>query len=212
MENRARFPIEVIKRVRERTGPDFAIGYRMSGRELVSGGLTLEESIQFAVMIEDIVDCIHVSAGMMAEPSTVPYFHPPSYLPHGINVHLAEEIKKAVHTPVTCVGAIVDPEMAEDILIKGKADIIAMARSLIADPAFPEKARTNRKDEIIPCIRCNDCLGRVAIFLPLLCSVNPVTGRETEVLPISPAKRKKRVLVIGGGPAGLEAAIVLTTN
>ena len=109
---------------------------------------------------------------LLYKPQEVPYFHPPSYLPHGINVHLAEEIKKAVHIPVTCVGAIVDPDMAEDILKKGRADIIAMARSLIADPEFPEKASKNRKDDIIPCTRCNECLGRVASFLPLLCAVN----------------------------------------
>ena len=212
LRNRARFPIEVINRIRDKTGPDFPIEYRLSGGELVSGGLTLEEAIEFSVMIQDSVDCIHVSAGMMAEPSTVPYFHPPSYLPHGVNVHLAEKIKKAVNIPVTCVGAIVDPEMAETILREGKADIIAMARSLIADPEFPEKTKKNKEDEIIPCTRCNECLGRVAIFLPLLCSVNPVTGRETEVLPMNPIQRKKRVLVIGGGPAGLEAAIVSATR
>ncbi len=212
LENRAKFPIEVIERIREKVGSDFAIEYRMSGNELVTGGLTTEEAVEFARMIEDKVDCIHVSAGMMAEPATIPYFHPPTYLPHAPNVYLAEEIKRAVNIPVTCVGAIINPDEAEDILKQGKADIIAMARTLIADPAFPRKVQGHKTDEIIPCTRCNECLGRVATFMPLRCAVNPLTGRETEFNAIPPAQNSKKVLVVGGGPAGLEAACVAASR
>lgn len=206
LENRARFPLQVIRRIRERVGPDFAIEYRMSANELVPGGLTTEEAVQFAQMIELEVDCIQVSVGLMAEPATIPYFHPPTYLPHAPSAHYAARIKEAVDIPVTCVGAIVDPEMAEQILKEGKADLVAMARGLIADPAFPLKAQRRKSDDIIPCIRCNECLGNVASFLPLRCAVNPVTGRETEFSSIQAAKNRKRVLVAGGGPAGLQAA------
>ncbi|MBW1913052.1 MAG: FAD-dependent oxidoreductase, partial [Deltaproteobacteria bacterium] len=208
LENRARFPLKVIERIREQCGPSFAIDYRMSGDELVHGGLTREEAVQFAKLIEDKVDCIHVSAGMMAEPATIPYFHPPTYLPHGPNVHLAENIRNAVNIPVTCVGAITDPEMAERILIEGKADLVAMARALIADPELPSKSYNGKRKEIIPCTRCLDCLGRVAVFLPIRCAVNPVVGRETECGEIRLAIQKRKVLIVGGGPAGMEAGIV----
>ena len=206
LENRARFPLAVIRRVRERIGPDMAIEYRMSGDEMVPGGLTLEEAAKFARLIENDVDCIQVSAGMMGEPYTVPYFHPPSYLPPGPNVHLAEKIKAAVSIPVATVGAIVSPEQADDIIREGRADLVAMARALMADPAMPRKALSGRRDQIIPCTRCLECLGRVAVFIPLRCAVNPVTGRETRFASVPKAEQPKNVVVVGGGPAGLTAA------
>ena len=205
-ENRTRFPLEVIRRVRDRIGPDMAIEYRMSGDEMVPGGLTVDEAVEFARVIEKEVDCIQVSAGMMAEPYTIPYFHPPSYLPPGPNVHLAEKIKAAVSVPVASLGAISTPEQAEEILRDGRADLVAMARALLADPAWPKKALSGRRDDIIPCSRCLECLGRVAVFLPLRCAMNPVTGRETEIAGYRPASAKKKVVVVGGGPGGLTAA------
>ena len=207
LENRARFSIEVIDRVRDRVGSDFAIEYRLSGGEQVPGGLTLEEAIEFAKMIENKVDCIHVSTGLFGEPYTLPLIHPTNYLPHGTNVHLAHKIKAAVTVPVTCVGSISDPGMAEKIITDGKADLVAMTRPLIADPDLPVKARRNKVPEIIPCTRCLECLGRVANFLPIRCTVNPKTGRETECSTIRPANSSKRVLIAGGGPAGMQAAI-----
>jgi len=179
---------------------------------MVTGGLSREEAIRFAKMIEDKVDCIHVSAGMMAEPSTIPYFHPPNYLPHGPNVHLAEKIKQEVNIPVTCVGAITDPEMAEDIIANGRADLVAMARALIADPELPIKTLKGKTTDIIPCTRCLECLGRVAAFLPVRCASNPVSGRETECSAIPDSKHNKKVVIAGGGPAGMQAAITAVSR
>ncbi len=207
LENRARFPMEVIERVRDRVGRDFAIEYRLSGGEQVPGGLTLEEAIGFSKMIEDKVDCIHVSTGLFGEPYTLPIIHPTNYLPHGANVHLAAEIKAAVKVPVTCVGAISDPRMMAAIIDEGKADLVAMTRALIADPGLPDKARRGRTHEIRPCTRCLECLGRVAGFLPVRCAVNPVAGRETACEAIRPAIARKSVFVAGGGPGGMQAAM-----
>ena len=212
LENRARFPLQVIRRIREKVGADFAIEYRMSANELVPGGLTTEEAVEFARMIEHEVDCIQVSVGLFGEPSTIPYFHPPTYLPYASNIKYAARIKQAVSIPVTAVGGIMDPETAEQILKEGKADLVAMARALIADPAFPSKTYHHRNDEIIPCLRCNECLGKVAAFLPLRCEANPVTGRETEFPFLRVTENKKRVLVVGGGPAGLESAGVAASR
>ena len=212
LENRARFPLQVLRRIRDRVGSDLAIEYRMCGSELIPGGLTTEDAVQFARMIEGEVDCIQVSTGIIAEPSTIPYFHPPTYLPHGLSVSYAARIKKAVRIPVATVGAHVDPVEAEAILRERKADLVAMARGLIADPAFPAKIQKGETDELIPCIRCNECLGNVANFLPLRCAVNPVTGRETELRTTPPARNRRDVLVVGGGPAGLQAAMVAASR
>ena len=206
LENRARFPLQVIKAIREKVGRNLAIEYRISADELVPGGLKVDEVIAFLKMIENEIDCVQVSSGILADPATVPYFHAPTYLTYPPSLKYAAEIKKAINIPVTCVGAIVDPDMAEQILEEGRADMVAMARGLMADPAFPAKAKAGKKDTIRPCLRCNDCLGNVSRFLPLRCAVNPMTGRETEFPAIGTAQEKKKVVVIGGGPAGLEAA------
>jgi thioredoxin reductase len=207
LENRARFPLEVIERVRDRVGSDFAIEYRLSGGEQVPGGLSLEDAVRFARMIKDKVDCIHVSTGLFGEPQTLPIIHPTNYLPHGSNVHLAAKIKAAVKIPVTCVGSISDPRMAEEIIADGKADLVAMTRALIADPDLPNKARRGKFREIRPCTRCLECLGRVATFLPVRRAVNPISGRETECAAPRPADRSKKILIAGGGPGGMQAAI-----
>ncbi|MGI5937102.1 MAG: FAD-dependent oxidoreductase [Oscillospiraceae bacterium] len=209
LENRARFPIMVIDRVRQKVGPDFLIEYRFSCSEEIEGGLTKEEGIAFAKMIDDKVDILHVSCGLDIEDAQAVRLHPTMFLPHGVNVHYAQAVKAAgVKSPVIAVGAISDPEMAEEILESGKADIVAMARALIADPEFPEKARTGRAKEIRPCLRCLDCLTGMHTGQHFQCSVNPRTGREFRYRNyIQPAREKKRVLVVGGGPGGMMAAM-----
>jgi 2,4-dienoyl-CoA reductase-like NADH-dependent reductase (Old Yellow Enzyme family)/thioredoxin reductase len=198
LENRARFPKAVVERIREKCGPDFIIEYRISGDELVEGGMRIETTI----------DLVHVSVGVHESPETVHRMFPHmSFTEHGCNVHLAASMKEAVNIPVITLGGISDPAHAEQILAEGKADIIGMARALLADPQLPNKARNGRSQDIIPCIRCNRCLHGVGYNDIIACSVNPQTGRELrwQTAPRPDASRK--VLVIGGGPAGMEAAM-----
>jgi 2,4-dienoyl-CoA reductase-like NADH-dependent reductase (Old Yellow Enzyme family) len=178
LENRARFPLMVIDRVRRRVGDSFLIEYRMSGSDLLKGGLSIDEAVEFAKMLDGKVDFIHVSAGVDPESFQAVHTHPTIFLPHGVNVHYAAVKAAGVRTPVVTIGAICDPDMAEEILAGGKADIIAMTRALIADPRFPEKAALGRTKEITPCLRCLDCLANMQEREHFQCAVNPSAGRE----------------------------------
>jgi 2,4-dienoyl-CoA reductase-like NADH-dependent reductase (Old Yellow Enzyme family)/thioredoxin reductase len=208
LENRAKFPLMVIDRVRQRCGENFLIEYRMSGSQEIEGGLLKEEGVKFAQMIDGKVDLIHVSAAMDTEEEQAVRTHPTMFLPHGVNVHYAAAVKAAgVKTPVVTIGAISDPAMAEDILEKGQADVIGMVRALIADPWLPEKARHGHPEDIIPCLRCLDCLTGMHENQFLKCAVNPLTAREERCRNrIQPPTRSLKVLVVGGGPGGLKAA------
>ncbi len=209
LENRAKFPLMVIERIRERCGENFLIEYRMSGSEEIEGGLTKAEGIEFAKLLDGKVDLIHVSAGLDTEEAQAVHTHPTMFLPHGVNVHYAADIKAAgVKTPVVTLGGINDPELAEQILADGKADVIAMARASIADPYFPEKARHGQAADIIPCLRCLDCLTGLHGGNNLTCAVNSMTARENRYRNyIRPAARQRKVLVVGGGPGGMKAAV-----
>jgi len=208
LENRAKFPLMVIDRVRERVGDKFLIEYRMSGCEELEDGLMIEEAVEFAKMIDGKVDFIHVSAGLDPEEPQAVHTHPTMFLPHGVNVKYAAAVKAAgVKTPVVTIGAINTPELAEQVLAEGKADIVAMTRTLIADPHFPEKASQGRTMEITPCLRCLDCLSGMQVGEHFQCSVNPSAGRELRYRNfVQPVEKTKKVLVVGGGPAGLQAA------
>ncbi len=209
IENRARFPLMVIDRVRARCGEDFLIEYRLSGAEKIEGGLEIEEAIEFAKLLDGKVDIIHVSAALDTEHAQAVHTHPTIFLPHGCNVHYAEAIRAAgVKTPVATIGAISDPEMAEEILASGKADIVEMVRALIADPHLPEKARHGNAEDITPCLRCLDCLTGLHNGNNFTCAVNPSAGREDRHRnTIHPAACSRKVLVVGGGPGGMKAAI-----
>jgi len=211
-ENRARFPIMVIDRIREAAGPEFLIEYRLSGEELVEGGITIEDTVDFAKRIEKKVDIIHVSVGIY-------HLHVESrtfssmYDPHGCNVHLAEAVKKAVSVPVAVVGGINDPAMAERIIAEGKADFVALGRQALADPEFPNKALTGRSDEIAPCLRCG-CFspmpqieGEITPPHTFQCTVNPVSSKEFRMSLAPAVKGVKKVLIAGGGPGGMYAAV-----
>ena len=207
-ENRARFPRMVVERIREAVGRNFLLEYRISGSEIDPSGLTLNETIPFIQSIQDKIDLVHVSAGIDTRLDLTLQAHPSIFQPHGLNVKYAEAMKKAVNIPVVTVGGISTPEMAEQILEDGKADVVAMGRALMADPYLPMKARTGRDDEICPCVRCLHCRGHMDTHKHFSCSVNPRMAREIRYPQgILPAPVKKNVLVIGGGPGGMKAAL-----
>ena len=206
LENRVRFLEEVVERTRERVGRDFPILVRLNGSDFLEGGLAIGESKLVAQRLERAgVDAIDVSAAMY---ESAKWMFPSMMMPDACNVHLAEEIKKVVAIPVIAVGKISSPEVAERILRQEQADLVAMGRALLADPELPRKAAEGREGEIRPCIYCNQgCLGRIVKALRMRCSVNAAVGREGEY-QLRPTSRPRKVLIVGGGPAGLEAARV----
>ena len=204
LENRCRFAIEVLKKVREAVGPGFPIEFRMSGSELFEGGYDLEEGVRIAQQIEPYVDLIHVSAGTYQRGFGVT--HPSMFKDHGCNVYLAAEIKKHVSVPVATIGGLNDPAQMEEIIASGKADIVYMARALLADPFLPRKVEENKEYEIVRCLRCYTCMAERATTSTRRCTVNPLIGREIEGDEVTPAPVRKKVLVAGGGPGGLYAA------
>jgi 2,4-dienoyl-CoA reductase-like NADH-dependent reductase (Old Yellow Enzyme family)/thioredoxin reductase len=205
LENRMRFGRQVIQEVRRNVGWDFPLFFRLAGDEHVAGGLTPEETPSIAKEMERAgADVIHVSAGTYR---SAEWIVPPMTLPKGCNVPAAGRIKERVSIPVAVAGRISGPELAEKILQEGQADIIAMARALVADPDLPRKAMEGKIDEIRRCIACNECIDRLFAEKDIVCTVNPEVGRETE-WGLKPAETSKRIMVIGGGPGGLEAARV----
>lgn len=204
LENRCRLAIEVLKSVREAVGSGFPIEFRMSGSELFEGGYDLAEGVRIAQMIEPYVDIIHVSAGTYQR--GFGDTHPSMFKEHGCNVYLAAEIKKHVSIPVATLGGLNDPQQMEEIIASGKADIVYMARALLADPFLPRKIMENRENEIVHCLRCFTCMAERAVTATRRCTVNPLIGREIEGNEVSPAPVSKKVLVAGGGPGGLYAA------
>ena len=207
LENRMRFPLLVIEKIREAVGPHFPIEYRMSGAELVKGGYTIEEGIEMAKMLDGKVDIIHVSAGVHEDPDVFVVTHPSMFIEHGCNVYLAAEIKKHVKTPVATLGGLNDPDMMEEIIASGKADIVEIARQSICDPYFPEKAFSGNKDDITRCCRCFTCFYNYLTNRTFCCAFNPVVGNELANKSGFPATTPKKVVVVGGGPGGMEAAI-----
>ncbi|UCE56010.1 MAG: FAD-dependent oxidoreductase [Desulfobacterales bacterium] len=204
IEGRARFPLEVLKAVRNQLGPDFPIICRLSGDEYVEGGLRIEETKQIAKFLEKAgADALHISACNAASGYLN---HPPYYVEEGVFVHLAQAIKYEVNIPVIAVGRIRHPAMADQVIGEGKADMISMGRALIADPHLPNKAKKGRFDEIIPCISCNKCVQTMRKD-SVRCTVNPETGNEGQ-FRFSKADLSKQVWVVGAGPGGLKAAEV----
>lgn len=207
-ENRCRFMLEVIERIRAHCGPDFPIEVRMSGTELADeqGGYTLADGVEIAKVLDGKVDLIHVSTGG-GHPSGGTVMHPSMFLPHGCNVYLAAEIKKHVSTPVATVGSLSEPDKMEQIIASGQADLVCMARALIADPYLPQKVMEGRSEDIRPCQRCYNCQGGMFVTRNMRCAVDPVIGNELRGQIPVPLTRPRKVLIAGGGPAGMVAAV-----
>ena len=204
LENRCKFAVEVLKAVREAVGDGFPIEFRMSGSELFEGGYDLQEGCRIARQIEPYIDLLHVSAGTYQR--GFGDTHPSMFKEHGCNVYLAAEIKKHVSVPVATIGGLSDPRQMEEIIASGKADVVYMARQLLADPYLPRKVMENREEEIVKCLRCFTCMAERAATSTRRCTVNPIIGRELEGDEVCPAPVKKKVLVAGAGPGGLYAA------
>jgi len=170
LENRCRFAMEVLDAVRAAVGPGFPIEFRMSGSELFDEGYDLEEGVRIARIIEPKIDLLHVSAGTYQR--GFGDTHPSMFKAHGCNVYLAAEIKKHVSVPVAAIGGLNSPEEIEEIIASGKADIIYMARALLADPYLPRKVFENRDDEIVHCLRCFTCMAERAVTATRRCTVN----------------------------------------
>lgn len=205
LEGRLRLPLEVIRAIRAGVGPGYPILIRISGEEFLPGGQTIEDSKYIARrLVEAGVDAIQVSAGTGNNFWVV---IPPTGTPEAPNAALAEQIKREVDVPVICVGRIHHPWVAENLLKSGKADMVAMGRALVADPELLNKAVRGAWEEIAPCVGDSMCLVFVQMEQKISCLINPAAGREEEIL-LPLAATPKKVLVIGGGPAGMKAACV----
>lgn len=209
LDNRARFFVLAVDAVRKAVGPAFPIEARISGDDFTEKGLGVEDCVKVAKMIDDKVDLINVSCGNHEDPDMFCRTHPSAFYPRGVNVYLSAEIKKHVKTPVACVGSLIDPAQMEEIIASGQADAVELGRASVADPYLPQKAYMDEAEDITPCLRCYECFGATGELEMVKCAVNPTMGEQlANKLPKQEPNRLKKVLVVGGGPAGMEAAII----
>ncbi|MBT7890778.1 MAG: FAD-dependent oxidoreductase [Deltaproteobacteria bacterium] len=204
-ENRTRFLFEIIEDIQAKTGKDFPIGIRINGNDYIENGWDLESTVRIAPLLGKAgVVYLHISGGVYGSTElTIPSM----YTPHGCFVHLAQEVKKHVNIPVITVGRIKNPDHADEIIKEGKADIVSMGRSFLADPYYPEKARKGEFSQIRPCVGC--CLGCIHAVLakePGSCVVNPDVGREYKLKDETRPEQALKILIAGAGPAGMAAA------
>ncbi len=206
LDGRLKFALELIGETRKKVGPDFPLCFRFVAEHRFEGGRKLGESLEIARRVEAAgIDVLHIDAGGY---DAFHWMFPTTYEPQGCLVALSAAVKQVVNIPVIAVGLINRPELAEEVLKEGEADFICIGRQLIADPDWPNKARQGKVEDIRPCIICNEfCLGRQWAGKPMSCSVNPMAGKE-RYYEIRRAEKQKKVMVIGGGPAGMEAARV----
>ncbi len=208
LENRMRIYVEIVRDVRKKVGPDFPVTIRLSGTDYEPDGFPIEDTIELAKVLErEGIDAFHISGG---DHHTMIHQVSPMAMSICHNTWAAEAIKKVVSVPVIASGSITLPEYAEEIIASGKGDFVGLGRPLWADPEWPNKAAADHPEDIRPCIRCNEgCLERTFFhYKAITCALNPVVSREGE-LKITPAPVKKKVAVVGGGAAGMEAARVL---
>ena len=220
LAGRLTFPIEVLREIKRRVGPDFPVQYRfglkhyikghragvLPGEDYVEAGRDVEEGLKMARMLEEAgFDALHVDAGCY---DSWYWAHPPGYQKHGCMIDMAEEVKKVVKIPVIAVGRIDVPELAEKVIAEGKADLVAIGRGLLSDPLWVKKSEEGQEKHIRPCVGCHDgCMERLVTGKPTSCAVNPACGRE-KIYALQTAPKPRSVMVIGGGVAGMEAGRV----
>jgi hypothetical protein len=212
-ENRMRLPLAVVDSIRKAVGKNFPIEFRMSGSETNPDGYDIDEGIEFARALDGKVDMLHISAASFDNKRASIRMFPCMFYERGCNAFLAEEIKKHVGVPVVTVGGFADPAQMEQLIAEGRVDAIALGRQLLADFMMPEKARTGREDDIMFCTRCNECMS--LNFVPYVkyplgaahCAVNPIMSLPDRTYNRIIRKGHQTVLVVGAGPAGMEAAL-----
>ena len=224
VENRCRFPIMVLKAVRDVIGDDLLIELRLTGNDEMEGGITPEDAAQQVLLLQDYVDMIHISCGTRIDVTSRPRMTPTSFFPTEHNAYASEIVKKTpgVRIPIGTVGAIGNPERAEKLLEEGKADYVLIARAAIADNEWVKKIKEGREDDIRPCLRCNMCLdhGRrkskikgkelvmaSEVSFDRMCAVNPLSMQAASKKMFPAPERRKKVVVVGGGVAGMNAAL-----
>lgn len=202
---RTQFAKEIVQEVRNRVGEDLPLSFKISAQEFVKDGLTVDESIKILRILVDVgIDIVQVSAGNDATPE---WISQPMFMDKACLADSAGMVRKALNIPVMAVGRINDPFIADEIIESGKADLVCMGRGLLADPEMPNKAKEGRLDDIRTCIACNTCMESIFRKGRVECLVNPVLGREKE-MAFHPTKNPKKVMVIGGGPGGMNVAWV----
>lgn len=202
---RTRFATEIVRELRSRLGKAFPLAFKISAEEFVADGLTVDESIQILkILVEAGIDAVQVSAGNDATPE---WICQPMFMEKACLAESAEKVKKALAVPVMAVGRINDPVIADELIEKGKTDLVCIGRGLLADPEFPNKAKEGRYDDIRTCIACNTCMESIFRKGRIECLVNPALGREKE-MAFHPAKKPRKIMVVGGGPGGLNVAWV----
>lgn len=205
IEGRTRFALEIVREIRDRLGKEFPLSFKISAQEFVTNGLTIDQSIEILKFLLDTgVNAVQVSAGNDATPE---WICQPIFMEKACLADAAQTIKNALNVPVMAVGRINDPLTAEEVIADGKADLVCIGRGLMADPQLPKKAQAGRFNDIRTCIACNTCMESIFKRGRLECLVNPSLCRETEMV-FKPTKRCKKVMVIGGGPGGLNVAWV----
>lgn len=225
IENRCRFPLMVLKRIRAVVGDDFVLECRISGDELTPGGIVIDDAIEMLKIFEPYIDLAHISCGTRLNAVTRAIMHPSHFITdHAHNRAMARKAKASgLKIPIGTVGAVTDPALCDQMIAYGDCDYVVMARSVIADPEWANKARAGKAEDIRPCIRCFRCLdvaiGRVNTSTNAVledfskstrkseCSVNPLFGHPSWKDQYPPAAVKKKIVIVGGGPGGMQAAL-----
>lgn len=208
LENRAKFPLQILQAIRAAVGPDFPVDMRISAVEWMENSISFEDTLAFIKLAEPYIDTVQISAGVDIGIQGNVHLATTNFEEHMPNVPWAAEVKRSVDIPVSVVGAIMNPDEAEALIAGGLVDMVALGRPLIADPEWPRKAQEGRADEIVPCIRCLQCYHISTNRRNVGCSVNPRFWNESFVprqLSITP--RPRRTVVVGGGPGGITAAL-----